>query len=243
MRVEDGSVHTMNGGGSLIVTSYKCASDVDVKFLTTGFIKNTQAVHIRNGKVKDPLQPSVFGVGYLGVGIHKASIMGKKTLAYDTWSGVLERCYSDNFHKRYPTYIGCSVDKRWHNFQEFAEYFEVNYKKGFQLDKDLLVIGNKIYGPDTCVFIPPRVNTFLIKCKPVGGNLIGVTYNKLTNNYSSSCNRGTGRQTHLGTFDNKADAHEAWVAFKLKMALRIKEITDPIDLRIYQNIVKVIKNK
>lgn len=243
VKVEVGSIHTVNGGGELIVTSYKSASDVDVRFLTTGFLKNTQAVHIRNGKVKDPLQPSVFGVGYLGFGRHKASSMGKKSLAYETWSGVLERCYSDSFQKRSPTYKGCSVDNRWHNFQEFANYFEVNYKDGFQLDKDLLVLGNKIYGPDTCIFIPHRVNTFLIKCKSVEGNLVGVCHKKLTNKYIALCNRGTGRQTHLGTFDTKEGAHEAWVLFKLKMALRIKEITDPLDLRIYQNMVKVIKNK
>ena len=32
--------------------------------------------------------------------------------------------------------------------------------EGFCLDKDLILFGNKIYSPETCIFVPPRVNSF-----------------------------------------------------------------------------------
>ena len=33
----------------------------------------------------------------------------------------------------------------------------------FQLDKDSLIKGNKVYSESTCVFIPQEVNSLLVK--------------------------------------------------------------------------------
>ena len=49
--------------------------------------------------------------------------------------------------------------------------------KGKQLDKDIISPGNKIYSPDTCVFVEPKINKLIQGKKrkvsdfPIGVNL------------------------------------------------------------------------
>jgi hypothetical protein len=77
---------------------------------------------------------------------------------YRKWSHMLQRCYSVNCHKKQPTYVGCSVCPEWRYFSKFRIWMELQNWKGMELDKDLLVKGNKVYGPDTCCFLPKTIN-------------------------------------------------------------------------------------
>ena len=75
---------------------------------------------------------------------------------------MLERCYSHEWHVRWPSYIGCSVDQRWHSFMAFREWVLAQSEwEGMELDKDLLVSGNKLYSPETCLFVTRQVNQFI----------------------------------------------------------------------------------
>jgi len=82
---------------------------------------------------------------------------------YDRWKQMLRRCYAPELHKKHPCYIGCSVTPEWRYFSKFRLWMESQKWEGMQLDKDLLVKGNKVYGPDTCCFLPQAINT-LFKC-------------------------------------------------------------------------------
>lgn len=104
---------------------------------------------------------AVYGVGFLGVGEYRSEKNGKSDRAYSKWSGMLERCYSDRYHKLKPTYKDCSVHLDWHNFQVFAKWFKENYVEGFELDKDILFKGNKVYSAETCCFVPREINTIM----------------------------------------------------------------------------------
>jgi hypothetical protein len=104
------------------------------------------------------MRSKVYGVGFIGEGKFKSSLNGVRSKAHKTWTGMLERCYSEKCHARNPTYKECSVCDEWHNFQNFAKWFFKNYIKGFELDKDIKVKGNKIYSPDTCIFVSPKKN-------------------------------------------------------------------------------------
>lgn len=66
-----GEVYPTNNGGSLLVERYFNHKEVSVKFLDTGFKTITQAGHIIRGTVRDKMRPSVFGVGFEGVGPYK----------------------------------------------------------------------------------------------------------------------------------------------------------------------------
>ena len=125
--------------------------------------------HIRTGSVKNLYHPSVYGIGYMGVGKNKSSINKKTTKEYSVWQGLFERCYSPSNIIKNQSYIDCTVDKRWHNFQNFCEdirslegYTEwknSTKSREYSLDKDKKIKGNRIYSKDTCVFITSSENS------------------------------------------------------------------------------------
>lgn len=134
-----------------------------------GYVREAKHSSILRGVVKNPYQPRIFGVGYLGVGPYLTRWTDPngnsyKTKEYRAWQNMLERSYGEKYQARNPTYVGCSVHPDWHNFQTFAEWYTsqpnhwVDY---FQLDKDLLYPGNKLYSSGTCVLIPGEINSML----------------------------------------------------------------------------------
>ena len=177
-KLDIGSVYNTNSSGYLEVVHYCCSSCVYVQFLSSGFVMRTMSSKILTGSVKDPFFPSVFGVGYAGVGSHKRSNNRKNTKVYEAWRDMLRRSYSRVLHDRAPTYIGCSVFSEWHNFQVFAEWFYKNYVDGTDLDKDIKIDGNKVYGPDTCLFVSRKENSRKASMKkwilksPIGATVV-----------------------------------------------------------------------
>lgn len=156
-----GTRHQTKNFGELEVVEYVDAKKVHVRFIDTGYERVVQSKHLRNGYAKDILKPSLFGVGFIGSGGYSTQINGERSKAYTTWYSMLSRCYSKRTQKRQPTYVGCLVCPEWHNFQNFAEWFEDNYPTDgvdYQLDKDIKVKGNKVYSPETCLFVTSTEN-------------------------------------------------------------------------------------
>lgn len=136
---------------------------------------------------------------------------------------MLERCYSKEFHKTHPTYKDCEVCEEWLNFQNFATWYIDNYyvveNQTMCLDKDILYKGNKIYSPDTCIFVPQEINTLFVKRNKSRGKYpIGVYYSKEKNKYRSMLGK-----THLGYFDTPEGAFNVYKKAKER---HIKEIAD-----------------
>ena len=71
---------------------------------------------------------------------------------YAAWANMLARSYDPKYHEIKPTYADVTVCCEWHLFSAFAEWYEINHIAGFELDKDILVSGNKVYSPSTCIF-------------------------------------------------------------------------------------------
>lgn len=170
----------------------------------------------------------VFGVGFndADYSITKyEKIDGKNKLVwscpyYIRWQGMLARCYYQKNLNRNSTYIGCSVATEWHKFSTFKAWMEQQDWQGKELDKDLLVAGNKIYSPETCLFIDSNINKFLTERTALRGSLpIGVSFHKTASKYQAECRSVlTGKRTYLGLFDSIKDAHGAWLSFKLEQA-------------------------
>ncbi|MGD4642034.1 hypothetical protein QT746_22385, partial [Xanthomonas citri pv. citri] len=154
-----GKVCKSLNSGDFKIVKYNNAHNVEIQFLKTGFKTVVRLDHIRNGSVKDPYSPSVYGVGVLGTK-YPSKINGVLTKEYDLWCSMLKRCYSATYQKQRPTYDGCEVSENFKSYEYFYEW--CNSQVGFDnegngnpfhLDKDLLIKGNKVYSENTCVFI------------------------------------------------------------------------------------------
>lgn len=154
----------------------------------------------------------VYGVGF-NDGKYPAKINGKKTKEYRKWHSMLERCYCEKSLKKYPTYIGCTVSENFKSYSYFYEWCQNQIGfgvDGFELDKDLLIKGNKTYSEELCVFIPRSVNVFFTKSNRNRGNYpIGVLLNKASGKFISEL-KINGKKKHLGLFDNCIDAFKAY---------------------------------
>ena len=148
---------------------------------------------------------------------------------YRTWASILQRCYSDKYQERFPTYKGCSVSDEWLTFSNFRSWMEGQDFEGMQPDKDLLFEGNKVYSKETCVFVTQRVNKFTNdRGNGRGEWLIGVNWDKEKSKFQSRCsNPFTNKSEHLGYFTCELEAHQAWLKRKLELAhLLAAEQTD-----------------
>ena len=186
-----------------------------------------------------------------GIGVNDADYMTNPMAngvmlwdpAYKAWSNMLKRAYSPRFHEKQPTYSDVTVCKEWHSFSAFREWWLDNYREGFSLDKDLLLVGNKEYSPDACIYVPRWLNNFTEDRGASRGKFqIGVSLHKPTGKYQSYCNNPiTGRKHHLGSFTSPEAAHAAWLIYKMELADELKQQTDAIDHRIYPNVISIIK--
>lgn len=158
-----------------------------------------------------------------GVGVNDSMqpvhtfVNGVKTTCpfYKKWADMLQRCYSQKYQNRYPRYKGCSVHPSWFSFQTFKGWMKTKDWKGKHLDKDIKVFGNKIYGPETCIFIENNVNTLFNTREGAESDLpVGVSVNKY-GKYETGCSFGSGR-VHIGTYSSVKDASLAYISAKSK---------------------------
>lgn len=155
-----------------------------------------------------------------GVGINDLGCSSKSIL-YKKWNRMLTRCYSSKYHEQFPTYTDCEVCEDWKTLSKFKEWFDANYVEGYELDKDILVKGNKIYSPETCCFLPREINGFLTKSDKARGELpIGVCFYKPNGKYKSSI-AIKGQIKHLGYFNS---SNEAFKVYKHEKELHIREL-------------------
>ena len=148
---------------------------------------------------------------------------------YWVWKDMLKRCYSEKYHSKH-TYEGCCTVPEWHSFMTFRAWMVEQEWEGKELDKDILFPGNKVYGPDTCVFVSHAVNSFVTdRVLGRGQYPVGVSFYKEAKKLGACCqNVKTGKREWLGLFDNPEEAHQAWLAFKLQQAkILASEQSDP----------------
>ena len=229
-----GEKHITNEGYEVEVIKYSNTSNCTIKFEDGCVVENVYYKHIKKGHIKNPYHKTILDVGFFGQGKHKGSAKSKRNKEYNCWSSMLKRCYDKKHQEKIPTYIGCMVDEKWHNFQNFAEWFDENYIDGWQLDKDILIKENKVYSPKTCCFVPKEINYILTKRDSKRGDFpIGVC------KWKNGKYRGSFKQKTLGYYKTP---EEAFQAYKTEKEKHIKEVADKWKNLISEKVYKAMYN-
>jgi hypothetical protein len=208
-------------GTKMTIIDYITDRNITVKF-EDGYIRhNVKACNFLKGILKSIKTPSIFGIGYIDT--TECDCISN---SYVTWHSMMRRCYSEVLHKNTSTYEGVTCCKEWHSYKNFKEWYDNNYyeieDETMCLDKDILVKGNKIYSPETCIFVPVIINSIFTKRHNHRGNFpIGVIFKN--NSFVARCCNGNSVKKELGSFKT---VEEAFLAYKIFKENYIKEVAD-----------------
>lgn len=238
----EGKIFKSNNCGNFKVLEYNGTFNVIIEFLQTGYIYTTSYSNIKKGSVHDPYYPSVYNIGYFGIGKYKSRPDGgKQTVCYKRWKEIINRCYNPKCsgYNRYGG-RGIKISNEWKNFQNFAEWWEENcINENFCLDKDILIKNNKIYSSETCCFVPPEINVlFTLRSYYRGEFPIGVKKSKNDTKYIAQIMK-FGKKYGLGRFDTP---EEAFLAYKKAKESYIKEIADLYKSQISDKVYMALYN-
>lgn len=173
----------------------------------------------------------IYGVGF-NDGKYPAKVKGKNVKVYDTWRHFLQRCHCPERQRKNPTYIGCQASENFKSYSYFYEWCQNQIgfdQENFQLDKDFLIKGNKLYSEETCLFLPRSLNTLLISCRAARGKLpVGVSAHQ--GKFLARCCTDK-LSTHIGVFNSPELAFAAYKevkeAFIKTQAEKWKALIDP----------------
>jgi len=170
---------------------------------------------------------------------------GVKKKSYVAWRGMMERCYSDKYKEKYPTYSNCTMSNEWKSFSNFENWFCERYIEGFELDKDLLVFGNKHYSKETCRLIPKKLNyLFHSNEKKRGRYMIGVQYIDRLKKFRALGNID-GKRKHIGLYKTEIEAWEAYVSARMSYCTKVSNElyeSNKIDIYLYHSLIRRISN-
>lgn len=180
----------------------------------------------------------VYGVGIQPTKYLARGVDGKDTKEYSLWKNMIKRAYSTHYKSTKPTYGEVSVCEEWLQADNFLDWCQDQVGFGcedFQLDKDILAKGNKIYCPDLCVFVPRKINMQLCKSDAIRGEYpVGVCLVKRSGRFKAEYHLN-GKGYYVGMFSTP---EAAFAAYKVAKECCIKSMADKyrsvIDPRCYE---------
>lgn len=226
-----GEVRFNSKGVEMKITKYLSSTNVEVEF-ENGYVTHTSYANFLHGTVKScnnflPVAHNDKSGAIKNVTYHKG---------YSVWLNMLVRC-SPIWQRNNMAYVGCKCVDEWLIFENFAKWFDKNiYDIGetLQLDKDILIHGNRLYGPDTCIFVPQSINLiFTRRNVKRGAYPIGVLLNKSTGKFQAHCGVGECSPKKIGLYSTPVEAFNAYKVFREN---RIKEIAENYKSRIPRKV-------
>lgn len=184
-----------------------------------------------------------------GIGINDADYMienrvnNKRIICpyYKVWKAMFERCYDVKCHAKHPTYKECTIDEEWFLFSNFKNWMKTQNWENMCLDKDIMIEGNKIYSPNTCIFISHEVNNLFLHTNSVNKKyLLGVTWDRSKQKFVAQCNI-SGKVKKLGIFDLEIDAHLCYLTFKKQHIINIAN--NQKNFRVKERLLYIAETK
>ena len=230
-----GDTHLNSNNTLMKIVEYNSPMNVVIEFQDEHkFRKKTYIQNFKKGDVRNPYDKTVYDIAYLGDGDYKVWVDNHKTDTYGVWHDMVERCYNEKTRHAHMAYKDCTVCNEWLNYQTFCKwYYENYYSTGegrMHLDKDILVKNNRIYSPETCIFVPQRINMMFIHQPNKLGLPTGMT--KSSKGYRTLYN---GKL--LGIYINLDKALEAYMKEK---RLHIKQVADEYKNKIPNKLYKAL---
>lgn len=232
-----GEIRLNSFGTKMKIVRYNSSDDVSVEFMDEHhYSTTTNYSNFKNGNVKNPYDKTIFGIGYLGDGKYATKMNGVMLESYRVWYDMMRRCYSIKSKEKFSAYFGiCSVAEIWHNYQNFAEWFNNNkydVKERLHIDKDILFPDNRVYCPEMCVLTPQRIN-MLFKKKP---NMYGLP------NDIKPCGNGKYEARYngkyLGVYETIKEAIESHdKAKKVAVTKVANEYKEAIPVKLYNALL------
>lgn len=144
------------------------------------------------------------------------------TRSFQLYADVKQRT-KPNLTSARKSYEGCTND--FVDFQEFAEFCNTEFgftmrrsNRFWNLDKDILVKGNKSYSKDTCIFVPNDINTVFLNHQSSRGDYpLGVKLQNTGPNPLLSSYKDNGKNIYCGLFSDPLEAHRPWQQGKVKV--------------------------
>jgi hypothetical protein len=170
-----------------------------------------------------------------------AVVNGKIVMEYSLWKNMLRRCYSVKTQVKQPTYVGCTVSENFKDYSFFYKWVQqqIGFNlAGYQLDKNLLIKGYRIYFEDTCVFVPKTLNTLLLNRLRYRGDCpLGVVLHQGGNRYLARLS-ALGKNSRLGCFKTPKEAFQVYKTAKEAHIKRMAELyKDRVDIRVYEALM------
>lgn len=236
-----GEIKRMNCGAMAKIIRYASSRDIDVEF-EDGYISKNKSYHnFKNGQITNPRYPTVCGVGYLD-GETIKNEFGETLNSYHVWRNMLDRCYNKKCcnYKNYGA-VGVTVCEEWKSYAVFKEWFNDNYyeldDERVELDKDILIDGNNIYSPNTCIFVPIIINLMFKGHKrkndlPKGIKRKGKKYTARITKHK--------QEYYLGIFNTKEEAYSSYINARNLYILELAEFyKETIPNRLYKRLIEI----
>ena len=234
----------MNRGMVAEIIEYRSADDISVRFEDGTIIEHSEYIRFQRGEIKNPYQHKSNGIGYIGKSTMKVED-GNDKLSYRRWRNMLDRCYNPK-DKQYKIYGGNGVtdSKEWQCYENFEIWWDEHYyeleNERVELDKDILIEGNKVYSPETCMFVPQKINSFFSKGTRRDNNSelpMGVI--KYKSKYKA-CIVIDGKNNYMGIYDTIKEAEQSYKKAVKERTKKLAEIyKDKIPQKLYDRLIEI----
>ena len=232
LKVENrlGEMKINHQGCLMKIVQYNRVDDILVEFQDEHKgIVHTQYQSFIKGNVKNPYYPMVLGVGMIG-SKYPAKINNVETKEYQAWGNIIDRCFNKKIKEKYLAYQNVTCCNEWLLYENFYEWLhsQENFNKWgdkrWEIDKDILVKGNKIYSPETCCLVPQNINSLFINKSNHRGDLpIGVK--RSGKSFIARCsNPITSKREYLGSYSTPYYAFLAYKKYKEDLIKQIAQI-------------------